>query len=173
MPGWIGIVANRGRNDFRNFTKCSRITRRDLPAARQIRLQLLQLLNAQGTGNVGQPVIETQQHHFVMPLSRGLALARVAADAVVAKAAQGFGKLRVVGRDHAAFSRGDVLHRMKAEDGHVRQAAHLAAFVLRAQGVAGILDHHQPVAVGELQELRPGPRDVRHSPPAEWLAFAA
>ena len=98
-----------------------------MPAARQIRFQLLQLLNAQGTRNVGQPVIETQQHHFIMPLSRCLALARVAADAVIAKAAQRLGKLRIVGGHHAAFARGDVLHRVKAENGHVRHAAHVAA----------------------------------------------
>ena len=122
-----------------------------MPAPRQIRIQFLQLLNAQGTGNVSQAVIETQQHHFVMPLPRGLPLARVAADAVIAKAAQRLGELRIVGRDHAAFSGGDVLHRMKTEDGHVRQAAHPTAFVLGAQGMAGIFDHDQPVALGQFK----------------------
>ena len=70
VPGRIGLSANRRGNHFRNFAKRSPIPRRDLPAARQIRIQLLQLLNAQGTGDVGQPVVETQQHHLVMPLPR-------------------------------------------------------------------------------------------------------
>ena len=61
---------------------------------------------------------------------------------------------------------------MKAEDSHVRQAAHPAAFVFGAQGVAGIFDHHQPVTLGQFKKLHPGPRDARHSPPAEWRGFA-
>ncbi len=152
MPRRIDLGSNRRRNDLRDLAKCGRITFRDLPAPRQIRLQLLQLLNAQGTSNVGQPVVEAQQHHLVMPLPGGLPLPRVAADAVIAKAAQRLGELRIVGRDHAAFPGRDVLHRMKAEDGHVRQAADPTALVLGAQSVAGIFDHHQPMALGQFEK---------------------
>ena len=107
-----------------------------------------------------------------MPLARGLALPRVAADAVIAKSAQGFGEVGIVGGDHAAFAGGDVLHRMKAEDRHVRQAADPAASVLGAQRMAGIFDHDQPMALREFENRHPDRQDGRHSPRAEWPGFA-
>ena len=71
---------------------------------------------------------------------------------MIAKAAQGFSEVGAVGGDHATFPGGDVLHRVEAEDGHVRDAAHAAAAVFGAESMAGVFDHDQAMPIGEFQD---------------------
>ena len=66
-----------------------------------------------------------------------------------------------------------MLHRMKAEDGHMRDTAHPPAAVFRAQRVAGILDHDQPMTIRDFVGWSLNPQDGRRSPRAESLWFAA
>ena len=60
----------------------------------------------------------------------------------------------VVGDDHPAFARGDLLVGIEREHHPVRERAvpGLRALVFRPQGLAGVLDHHEPVAVRGLAD---------------------
>jgi len=60
----------------------------------------------------------------------------------------------VVGDDHPALARGDLLFGIEREHRAVREGAvtGLDAPVFRPQGLAGVLDHHKPVAVGDLAD---------------------
>ena len=73
---------------------------------------------------------------------------------MVAKATQRFRQTCIFRGDHAAFTCRNMLDRMKAEDCHVRQAAHPPAFVLSPKGMACILDHHQPMTLGKCEDRR-------------------
>ena len=59
---------------------------------------------------------------------------------MIAKAPQRLGEPRIVGRNHAAFSGGQVLHGMKAEHGHVGNAADAFPAEFRAQRMAGVFN---------------------------------
>src|ERR1700683_1803296 len=96
--------------------KRARVSTGNLAAAGHVGLQFFQLRNSKSAGYVRQPVIETQQDHFVEPLPLGLTLPRVAGYSVIPKAAQRFGEICAVGGNHAAFSSRNVFYRMKAED---------------------------------------------------------
>src|SRR5204862_7766362 len=123
-------------------------------SSRQICLQLLQLSKPKSAPNICESVIEAEQYHFVVPLAFALAVARVAADSMVAELAHLLGELCVVSRDHAAFAGGQTFDRGKAEDRHVGNAAHSPIAVLRAQSVAGVLNHSQAVPVGNFGDAR-------------------
>src|SRR4051812_45746576 len=82
-----------------------------------------------------------------MPLPDALTVASITADAVISKPAQRFGKLRIVRRHHAALTGRQVLHGMKAEDGHVGNAADLAPAIFRAKSVTSIFDDRQPTVL--------------------------
>ena len=90
------------------------------------------MLQPQGARDIGEPVVETQQNHFVAPLAFALALPRITADPVIAEAPQHFGRPRIAGRHHPALAGGDVLDRMKAEDRHMLHAAQTLATIFRA-----------------------------------------
>ena len=133
--------------------------------------ELPQLSETQRAGNIRQ-VIETQQDHFIMPLPRALPLAGIAADSVISKAAQRFRKVRIVGGDHATFAGGEMLHRMKAENGHVRTERPPVGRGIPRPARGGVLDHDQPTTFGDLQN-RVQIRRMADSLRAEWLWFAA
>ena len=145
--------ANTLAEDCRKFLQGGRILCRNFSAPRQISFQLRELLKSQRAGDVGQSVIEAEQNHLVVPLAFTLAFAGLAADSVIAKFSQSIGKSGIIGRDHSAFTRGQMFHGMKTENRHVRDASHAAAAILRAQRMAGIFDDGQPVAVGDLQQF--------------------
>ena len=90
----LTLGTNSGRNHSRDSAECGGVSSRDFSAPRQIRFQLLQLRDTQGTGNIRQAIVETQQDHFILPLARALPLARIAADSVIAEAAQGLREVR-------------------------------------------------------------------------------
>ena len=88
--------------------------------------------------DIGQPVVEPEGHHVLPP--GGLPIPHLSLDAVIAKPAQLFGEVRVVGGDHPALPCGDVLDRMEAERGEVAQAPDPPAVPFRSQGVRRVLD---------------------------------
>src|SRR5215813_84585 len=124
------------------------VHRCDLASARKIRLQFLQLLDPQSTDDVGQAVVESEQHHFVVPLPGALALSRIAGNPMVSEPAKSLCEFGIMGRYHAAFAGGDVLHRMKAEHRLIRDAADPRSFVFRTKSVASILNHDEVVLSG-------------------------
>ena len=112
---------HRRSDHARNLAESSRVTRGNLPPPRQIRIQLLQLLNPQRAGDIRQTVIESR----AAP-SRSATAPRSAAGAPRLRFhdcgnAATSRRIGIVRRDHAAFAGRDVLHRMKAEHRHVAQ----------------------------------------------------
>src|ERR1700694_1829744 len=103
MPGRIHIRTNARWIHSSIFPERGAVARGDLSAPGQVGLKFFELLKAQSATDVGQPVVETQQHHVVLPLARGLALPGLAADPVIAEAAKSFREMRVIRRDHPAF----------------------------------------------------------------------
>src|SRR5208337_1073299 len=95
----------------------------------------------------------TQQHHLVKPLPCFLPLARFAADAMIAKAPQRLRQPHIVGRNHAAFSGGQVFNRMKAEHGHVSNTADAFPFVFGAQRMAGVFNQEGSVLCRQLSQF--------------------
>src|SRR2546430_8326129 len=71
---------------------------------------------------------------------------------MVTKTAQSLGESRVAGRDHSAFTGGDVLDRMTAEHGHIGNAAYATPSILSSEGVTRILNHRQSVALRYLPD---------------------
>jgi hypothetical protein len=112
--------------------------------------ELLELAPTEGRLHVGQPVVEAVLGDFVVPAFLGWR----ARDPVRAERAKSVGEVVVIGGDDAAFSRGDGLHRMEGEAGHLRVGA-VADRPIRRQGaerMRSILDHHtRPVCqLGEI-----------------------
>src|SRR5208283_1628252 len=117
-----------------------RILSRNFPPPRQIRFESSQLRESKRTGNIGQPVVESQHAHLIKPLPRLLPLARSATNPVIAKTSQGVSQPRAISRDHAAFAGGQVFHRVKAKHSHVGKAANTFSAAFRAQRVARVFN---------------------------------
>ena len=64
---------------------------------------------------------------------------------MIAEPPQRFRQLQIVGRNHSTFPGRDVLHRMKAECSHIRNASNASPVILRAQSMASVFDHNQPM----------------------------
>ena len=47
----------------------------------------------------------------------------------------------IISQDHAALASGNVLYRVKAEDGHICQAAYFVPFVFSTQSMGRILNY--------------------------------
>src|SRR6267142_111974 len=122
MPRWLDAVTYRRNNHARQLAECLGVPRRNRAPAGQVRLQLFELRETECACDIRQPVVKAQQDHFVEPLPTLLPLPRIAADAVIAKAPQRLRPLGVVGCDHTAFTRSQVLDRMKAKHSHVSNA---------------------------------------------------
>ena len=71
---------------------------------------------------------------------------------LVGERAQERGERGVVGRDHAALARRHLLVGVEGEDRRGARAADLAAAVLAADGLAGVLDDRQPVLLRDRAE---------------------
>jgi hypothetical protein len=76
---------------------------------------------------------------------------------------------RVVRGYHATFPGRQVLHRMEAEHGHVRNAAHALPPVVRAQRMAGVFNQERSLdstpAASSPKAAHQARRDAPHSPP--------
>ena len=72
--------------------------------------------------------------------------------APVTQHANGSCERRVIGDDHAGLAVGaEVLARVETEAGHVAHTADAPALVLCSVGLATVLDHHQTVLLGDLE----------------------
>src|SRR5712692_1212765 len=113
----------------------------------------LDLAAAERGLDVGHAIIPAELEHLIIPGAVGLALhaRRVVGGAVRADALHPCRELRIVGQRGPALPGGDDLDRMKAEDGDIRKAATADRLpeILAADGVRGILDDTEAVAVGK------------------------
>src|SRR5579863_9430800 len=87
-----------------------------------------------------------------MPLTHRLTLSGIAADSMISKTTQRLGKDGVVRRDYPTFAGSQMLHRVKTENGHMRNRADATPTILRTQGVTSVLDHNQAVALSQFQD---------------------
>ena len=146
MPGRIEAGSNRREGDGIQGTEGIGIASRDFTPAAEIFVQFFQLRNTQGTVNIREAIVETQEHHFVLPLAVSLALPSITRYAVIPETPQRLREIRAIGGDHTAFGSGKVLYGMKAEDGHIRDAADPPILIFRSkfgsQGVRGVFDHN-------------------------------
>jgi hypothetical protein len=71
--------------------------------------------------------------------------------ALVAKSPHASGKRLMARNDHPAFPGGDLLVRVKREHAGVAHGTSSTAAVFRPDGLAGILDHQQPVPLGDIE----------------------
>src|SRR5258706_7554613 len=142
MPRWQDVLTYRRNDHGGHLAECFGVPRCDRTPPDQIRLKLFELRQPKRARDIRQPVVETEQNHFVQPLPALLPLPRSAADAVIAKSPQRLRQLRIVRSDHAAFPGSQVLHRMKAEHGHISDAADAPPQMLSAQSMAGVLDQN-------------------------------
>src|ERR1700677_1286555 len=78
VPRRIHVDSHAGKHNSRETCERGGVASGNLPPARKIRVQLFQLRQSEGARDIGKPVIETQQHHLVMPLPIGLASPRIA-----------------------------------------------------------------------------------------------
>ncbi len=85
-----------------------------------------------------------------MPFTGALALAGITRNSMITEPPQGLRKLRVAGGDHSTFPGRDVLHRMEAENRHVRNRASRTLAIFRAQSMTRVFDHDEPVVTGNL-----------------------
>src|SRR3977135_3707509 len=145
MPRRLNAIAYRRNDHARQLAECFGVPRCDRTPAGQVRLQLFELREPKRACDIRQPVIEAQQDHFIEPLPALLPLPRLAADPVIAKTPQRLRQLRVVSRNHAAFTGSKVLDRMKAEHSHISNAPDALPKMLGAQSMAGILDENESV----------------------------
>jgi len=56
----------------------------------------------------------------------------------------------IVGGDRPALAGGDVLYRVEAENGHVRQGSHRPAVVGGSQGMGGVFHHYKVMLAGNV-----------------------
>ena len=76
MPGGIDVLASLRRKHPSHVAELGRVSGCDLPAPRQIRLQLLQLLKPKSASNIGQAVVEAQAAPFRSAIGRALCRCR-------------------------------------------------------------------------------------------------
>src|SRR6185437_2442938 len=105
------------------LAECSRVAGCYFSSSRQVCIQLCQLLHTKSTGNICQAVVVSEEGHLVEPSAALLPVARIAVDSMIAEAAKCLGELGIVGRDHSAFSGGQVFYRVKTEHSHMGDAA--------------------------------------------------
>ncbi len=143
-PGWNPDVSMSG--------KCLVVAPCNLLSARQTLGSTRKLRYAECRLNIGETVIEAEFPHLIVPAAVvPLQQSGIAGDAVSAEQAETLQQLRVVGGNHAAFSRGDMLHRMEGEHRAIGPFAVSAALVRAVGGrepcagsMAGILTIHSP-----------------------------
>jgi len=109
--------------------------------------QFFKLAGTQGALNVRDAIIIPQLHHFIKPAADSFPLGGCGRNAVVAENAHVPRQGGVIRQAHAAFAGGDVLDRMKAEHGDVRQGSGLTALVLCAERMTGVGDQGKAVFV--------------------------
>src|SRR5579862_6552188 len=93
-------------------------------------------------------MVEAEEFHIVKPRARRVPLTCIARDAMVAKLAQGFGKVHAIRRHHPALAGRQMLYRMEAEHRQVRDAARVTSVIFGAQRVASVLDDGEAMQIG-------------------------
>ena len=139
----VGGVEN-GDGHFRNATQTFAVTGRPIRALRENALDPAHLREAQSAIQFGEAIVVTEQAMIQPSVRRPAAL--------IAERANRLGELAIAGDEHSAFARGDRLVGIEAEDSKVAEAADGPAAVLRAKGLAGVLNHPGSVAGGKLQD---------------------
>src|SRR5713101_161653 len=152
MPCRVHLSSDGRPRYSSEIAKRSRIASRNLASACQIRLQLLELRQSQRASDISEPIVKTEQHHFVVPLSFSLTLPGIARNAVITKSPQRLCVVGAVGGDHAALSCRKMLHWMETKDRHMRNAAHAAIPVFSAESMRSVFDHGHSIAVSKLQD---------------------
>jgi|SRR3974377_345687 len=140
MPRGFYVRPYAGNCNYRTAGKRFAVPLCNLAPSREVRIQAPKLRKTKCAGDVRQSIVESESNHLVVPGTGVLTLPGVIGNPVVAKQTQSLGQSIIVRNDHSAFARRDVLHRMKAERGHVRDRSNLAAVILGAKGVAGVLN---------------------------------
>ena len=109
--GGIGLIANAVEQGRRAVEAL-----RDLRAPLRERVRLLELLQPDRRGDVGQVVLEARRHDLVVPARHlcGEPVERVAAHAVQAHHLRALGQRRIARHQHAAPAGGDGLVGVKA-----------------------------------------------------------
>ena len=119
---------------------CSHVAIRDLPAATLHVIEPLELSQAHRRRHLVHPVVEPDPR-VGQPVA-------VFGAALVDEASQLDRDRVVVGRDQPALGGGQLLVGIEAVHGGVPVGADVSAANRRADGFAGILDHRQPVLLG-------------------------
>jgi len=148
----VFVVLLRGE-DQRSVRQCLAIAEVEATAVGLEGVELGELHAADGGLDVGEVVLVSEGGDLVVPGSlRGVALPGIARDPVQPEHLHPGGKLVVIGGDHSAFARGEVLRGVEGEGGGGANRTDALAAVLRRQGMGGVFDDAEPVLGGHLHD---------------------
>ena len=120
MPCMLDILSARGELDFFELCKSFLVDHGDTLSGLPELVAFLQLFDADGSGNVGQVVLESWIENFVVPGAfLGVTFPGVMADAVETHHSHPLGLFRILRCRHAAFAGRDRLGRVKGKAGDI------------------------------------------------------
>ena len=139
------------RRDAREAGKALVVARRLGGATRVVLLEAVQLPERDAGMQVGEVVLVARLDDVVAAGTLALvALPGIAVEPVQTQRAHAVGERLVAQRQHASLARGEVLVRVEREAGRIADRADLATAVDAClDRVRGVLDHGEPVLVGD------------------------
>ena len=152
MPGVLDFFALHGNFQRIALGECLHVGVHNLATAALKAIQLVQLAQADGGGNVRHVVLEARSEDLVAPTpALRVAPPGIATHPVQADDPRFLDELAVSG-EHPAFTGREILGRVKAERDGIWSRADVHALVFRRQPVRGILDERKVVLPRDFPE---------------------
>ncbi len=116
-------------------------------------VELRQLVNAQGSLNVRHIGLEACFHDFVIPgAALRISVPRIATHPVQRKQPAARRELLVIGHDHSAFARAEILGRVEAEHRSRADVSDPMPLVFRAGSVRGVFHNMNAMTSGQFAD---------------------